>query len=311
MKIGIDPFILQRRKEGLPLKHRALLVDDESPARKELRFLLQDFEDLQIVGEAANAIEALELINNLDYSVVFLDIDMPGLKGIDLARQLKERENAPAIIFITAHEEFAVDAFCVNALDYLLKPINPKRLDQALKKVFERSVPSALSNQPSSPLQSIITSEETPGTSSALSSNSIHDSNGSNGSSSSNGATASNGSNGSVARPLEVIPVEQRGKTLLLRPEEIIYIYTDKDNVFVKTQKESYLTRFTLKELEARLSSGIFFRSHRCYLVNIKRMRELVPYFNGTYTVVMDDQDRSEIPVSRTQSRKLKDILGI
>lgn len=291
------------------MKHRALLVDDESPARKELRFLLQDFEDLQIVGEAANAIEALELINNLDYSVVFLDIDMPGLKGIDLARQLKERENAPAIIFITAHEEFAVDAFCVNALDYLLKPINTKRLDQALKKVFERSVP--FSNQHSSPVQSITNPEDTLGTSSTLGSNGIHDSNASKGSSASNGTTASNGSNGSAARPLEVIPVEQRGKTLLLRPEEIIYIYTDKDNVFVKTQKESYLTRFTLKELEARLSSGIFFRSHRCYLVNIKRMRELVPYFNGTYTVVMDDQDRSEIPVSRTQSRKLKDILGI
>lgn len=281
------------------MKHRALLVDDESPARKELRFLLQDFEDLQIVGEAANAIEALELINNLDYSVVFLDIDMPGLKGIDLARQLKERENAPAIIFITAHEEFAVDAFCVNALDYLLKPINPKRLDQALKKVFERSVAT---NQPSTPIQSITNPEDTLGTSSPMSPN------GTNGSQDSNGT---NNSNGSPARPLEVIPVEQRGKTLLLRPEEIIYIYTDKDNVFAKTQKESYLTRFTLKELEARLSSGIFFRSHRCYLVNIKRMRELVPYFNGTYTVVMDDHERSEIPVSRTQSRKLKDILGI
>lgn len=115
------------------MKLRALLVDDESPARKELRYLLQDYADLQIIGEAANAIEALELINNLDYSVVFLDIDMPGLKGIDLARQLKDKKDAPAIIFITAHEEFAVDAFCVNALDYLLKPINTKRLDQAIK----------------------------------------------------------------------------------------------------------------------------------------------------------------------------------
>jgi len=276
------------------LKLRALLVDDESPARKELRFLLQDYSDLQIVGEATNAIEALELINNVDYSVVFLDIDMPGLKGIDLARQLKEKENAPAIIFITAHEEFAVDAFCVNALDYLLKPINPKRLDQALKKVFKRS--AASSPQAAPPLEP--SPDPTADTMSIPTNDMIN-------------ANTSNGSNGSPPRPLEVIPVEQRGKTLLLRPEEIIYIYTDKDNVFAKTQKESYLTRYTLKDLEARLSPSLFFRSHRCYLVNIKRMRELIPYFNGTYTVVVDDQERSEIPVSRSQSRKLKEILGI
>ncbi|NMA69866.1 MAG: response regulator transcription factor [Desulfitobacterium sp.] len=259
---------------------RALLVDDESPARKELRYLLQDYPDLQIIGEAANAIEALELINNLDYSVVFLDIDMPGLKGIDLARQIREKENPPAIIFITAHEEFAVEAFCVNALDYLLKPINPKRLDQAIKKLMSFSSSQTAQNG----------GEAT-----------------SNNSSPSNGKSSTE--NGD--RLLEVLPAEQRGKTILLRPEEIIYIYTDKDSVFAKTQKESYLTRFTLRELEARLNPSLFFRTHRCYLVNIRRMRELIPYFNGTYSIVVDDNERSEVPVSRTQSRKLKQILGI
>lgn len=271
------------------MKLRALLVDDESPARKELRYLLQDYSDLQIIGEAANAIEALELINNLEYSVVFLDIDMPGLKGIDLARQLKEKESSPAIIFITAHEEFAVDAFCVNALDYLLKPINPKRLDQAIKKLI---------------LQNSLANSST--TAPAPSSTEPSDL--------STGAQTLNAKapqeNG-TSRPLEVIPVEQRGKTILLRPEEIIYIYTDKDNVFAKTQKESYLTRFTLRELESRLNPSLFFRTHRCFLVNIKRMRELIPYFNGTYSIVVDDQERSEVPVSRTQSRKLKEILGL
>ena len=251
------------------MKLRALLVDDESPARKELRYLLQPYEDIQIIGEAANALEAQELINNLDYSVVFLDIDMPSLNGIDLARQLKERPTAPDVIFITAHEEFAFDAFAVHALDYLLKPIQPKRLEEAIAKLREHKASPVLPpglHQPS--------------------------------------ATT-------MTKPLEVIPVEQRGKTLLLRPDEIVYIYTDKDNVFVKTHKESYLTRFTLRELEARLNPNLFFRSHRCYLVNIQRMRELIPYFNGTYTVVVDDHEHSEIPVSRTQSRKLKEILGL
>ncbi|ACL22413.1 LytTR family two component transcriptional regulator /response regulator receiver protein [Desulfitobacterium sp. LBE] len=268
------------------MKLRALLVDDESPARKELRYLLQDYTDLQVIGEAANAIEALELINNLEYSVVFLDIDMPGLKGIDLARQLKEKESSPAIIFITAHEEFAVDAFCVNALDYLLKPINPKRLDQAIKKLF---IQHGAGTPPASPSLSE-PDEPTTATDTPL---------------------PKQPPENSTIRPLEVIPVEQRGKTILLRPEEIVYIYTDKDNVFAKTQKESYLTRFTLRELEARLNPNLFFRTHRCYLVNIKRMRELIPYFNGTYSIVVDDHERSEVPVSRTQSRKLKEILGL
>jgi two-component system, LytTR family, response regulator len=283
------------RKEGIPLTLRALIVDDEAPARKELRFLLQEYPDLQIVGEATNAVEALELINNLDYSVVFLDINLPGLNGIDLARQLKERTNSPAIIYITAHEEFAVDAFCVNALDYLLKPINPKRLEQALKKVFGRN------SAANSPSHTQVAATQDSSASTANTANSSATPEGASGSS----------SNPPQSRPLEVIPVEQRGKTLLLRPEEIIYIYTDKDNVFAKTQKESFLTRFTLKELEARLNPNLFFRTHRCYLVNIKRMRELIPYFNGTYTVVVDDHERSEIPVSRTQSRKLKEILGL
>lgn len=257
------------------MKLRALIVDDESPARKELRYLLKPFSEIQIVGEADNALEALELINNLEYSVVFLDIDMPGLQGIELAKQLQERGNSPAIIFTTAHEEFAVKAFSVNAIDYLLKPINPKRLAQSLQKIITHHASSTPHESPSAELSPSALPMAT------------------------------------LVRPLEVIPVEYRGKTILLRPEEIIYFYTDKDNVFAKIQKESYLARFTLRELEVRLNSNLFFRTHRCYLVNIQRMRELIPYFNGTYTVVVDDQEKSEIPVSRTQARKLKDILGL
>ncbi|MHB8126921.1 MAG: LytR/AlgR family response regulator transcription factor [Desulfitobacteriaceae bacterium] len=256
------------------MKLRALLVDDESPARKELRYLLQPFDDIQVIGEAANALEAMELINNLDYSVIFLDINMPGLNGIDLAKQLREKPDPPFIIFTTAHEEYAFAAFAVNALDYLLKPIHPKRLQEAISKVrkFNGNLTTAkINQQPPTKSKSIV----------------------------------------APLKPLEVVPVQQRGKTILLRQDEIVFIYTDKDNVYVKTQKESYLTRFTLRDLELRFNSNLFFRSHRCYLVNIQRMRELIPYFNGTYAVVVDDHERSEIPVSRTQSRKLKEILGL
>lgn len=255
------------------MKLRSLLVDDESPARNELRYLLQPFEDVQVVGEATNALEALELICNLDYSVIFLDIVMPGLNWIDLAHLLREKSNSPAIIFTTANEEYAF-AFAVNALDYLLKPIHPKRLEEALMKV--RQLKANLTAPKSILLPTVKREAITP-----------------------------------PPKPLEVVPVEQRGKIILLQQDDIIFIYTDKDNVYIKTQKDSYLTRFTLRELELRLNTTLFFRSHRCYLVNIKRMRELIPYFNGTYTIVVDDHERSEIPVSRTKSRILKEMLGL
>lgn len=255
------------------MKLRALLVDDERPARKELRCLLQHFEDVQVVGEVANASEALELIGNLDYSIIFLDIVMPGLNEIDIEHLLREKLDSTTIIFTTAHEEYAF-AFAVNALDYLLKPIHPKRLEEALMKV--RQLKGSLTAPKSNPLPHVKSEAFTP-----------------------------------PPKPLEIVPVEQRGKIILLHPEEIVFIYTDKDKVYIKTQEESYLSRFTLRDLELRLNSTLFFRTHRCYLVNIQRMRELIPYFNGTYNIVVDDPERSEIPVSRTKSRILKVMLGL
>ncbi len=124
------------------MKLKALIVDDEYPARQELRFMLENYSDtIQIVGEAANAHEAWELITALEYSILFLDIHMPGLNGLELASRLQEHtresgDNTPFIVFVTAYEEFAVDAFGVNAVDYLLKPIDPDRFDKTLQKIF-------------------------------------------------------------------------------------------------------------------------------------------------------------------------------
>ncbi|HBW35076.1 LytTR family DNA-binding domain-containing protein [Desulfosporosinus sp. BICA1-9] len=221
------------------MKLRAILVDDECSDSQELRNLLQPFENVQVVSKAANALEARELILNLDDST-----------------------------YNTAHEEYA---FALNALEHLLKPIHPKRLEEALLKV--RQLKGNLTGPKSNPPP--IKRETIP------------------------------------PKPLEVVPVELRGKIILLHQDEIIYVYTDKDKVYIKSLKESYLTRFTLRELELRLNSTLFFRSHRCYLVNIQRMRELIPYFNGTYTIVVDDLERSEIPMSRTKSRILKEMLGL
>lgn len=255
------------------MKLRVLLIDDERTAREELRYLLQPFEDVEIVDEATNALEALELICNHDYSVIFLGLIMPSLNGIDLAYLSQKKPNSPPIIFTTANAEYGF-AFAVNALDFLHKPIQLKRLEEALTKVRQlNGIPAELKSNPLPPVNNEVI-EYSP-------------------------------------MRLEVIPVEQRGKIILLHQNDIIFIYTNKDNVYIKTQKDSYLTHFTLRELELRLSSTVFFRSHRCYLVNVSRIQEIVPYFNGTYTIVVDDPEGSQIPMSRTKSRIFKNMLGL
>jgi DNA-binding LytR/AlgR family response regulator len=122
---------------------RALLVDDEAPARSELRYLLAAHPEVQVVGEAASAPEALELARDLRYDVVFLDVEMPGLTGLEAAPLVHERRDPPAIVFVTAHAEYAVDAFAVEAFDYLLKPVDPDRLARVVERLRERTLESA------------------------------------------------------------------------------------------------------------------------------------------------------------------------
>jgi two-component system, LytTR family, response regulator LytT len=123
---------------------RALLVDDEAPARSELRYLLAAHPEVQVVGEAASAPEALELARDLRYDVVFLDVEMPGLTGLEAAPLVHERRDPPAIVFVTAHAEYAVDAFAVEAFDYLLKPVDPDRLARVVERLRERTLESAV-----------------------------------------------------------------------------------------------------------------------------------------------------------------------
>jgi len=253
---------------------KALIVDDEYPARQELRFMLQEFKDIEVVGEATNARETLNLVSALDYTILFLDINMPEMNGLDLSRAIEKRPNPPYIIFVTAYGEYALQAFEVNAVDYLLKPFNEKRLRQAIDKV--RRLVEQRQQQPAVPA----------------------------------GGSPGNGKNGTRGR-LNRLPVEKDGKTILLDRDDLIYACTQGDNVYLKTSSDQYLTGFTLKELESRLDPRSFFRCHRCYIVNLNRVRELVPFFNGTYTLIMTDKQQSEVPVSRNQARKLKGLLGI
>ncbi|NLC38589.1 MAG: response regulator, partial [Clostridia bacterium] len=198
---------------------KALIVDDEYPARKELRYLLEKYPEIQVVGEATNAYEAMELIEALDYSILFLDIDMPGFSGLELTRRIKETAKSPYVIFVTAHEQFALEAFSVDAVDYLLKPIDPAHLDRAIGKIRKRIEEKPVSAKAQETEQK---SREAAG--------------------------------------LGLIPVEYKGKTILLEEKNIIFVYAAKDYTYIKTAKEKYLSRFTLKELEQRLYPYHFYR---------------------------------------------------
>jgi len=233
---------------------KALVVDDEAPARSELRYLLDDAGGVEVVGEASNAAEALQLIRAIPYDVIFLDIDMPGLSGVELAETLTEMEHPPSIVFVTAHGEHAVKAFEVAAADYLVKPVDITRLKQAI----ERLVPAQ-----------------------------------------------------QAAARVERIPVEKAGKKLLLKVEDIFYVMAKDDYSYLHTDKERYLSTISLAQLEKRLEPMGFFRIHRRYLVNLGRVKEVVPMYGGTLLLTLSDPEETQVPVSRRRVPALKRAIGL
>jgi two-component system LytT family response regulator len=252
---------------------KALIVDDEYPARAELRYLLGAYRDrVEVVGEAAHAAEALALLQALDYQILFLDIDMPGLSGLDLAQQVQGLTRPPAVVFVTAYDHYALQAFNVNAVDYLLKPFDEKRLQQALNKVFR-----ALATPGGAAAREVPPGEQ----------------------------PASRGSR------LDRLLAERAGKTVLVDEKDVYFAFAKDDVVYLQLQNERLLARYTLRELATRLRQPPFFQCHRSYIVNLRKVKEIVPYGNSTYALLLDDPRRSEVPVSRAQGRRLKSLLGM
>jgi len=234
---------------------KALVVDDEAPARSELRYLLGEAGGVEVVGEASNTIEALQLIKAIPYDVIFLDINMPGLTGVQLAEVLAGLARPPAIVFVTAHSEHAVKAFEVNAADYLVKPVELDRLKRSISKLE----PAA---------------EQAP------------------------------------AR-IERIPVEKAGKKLLVSIDDILYVMAKDDYSYLYTAADRYLSTISLAQLEAKLEPVGFFRIHRRYVVNLSRVKEVVPMYGGTLLLTLTDEAATQIPVSRRRVPALKKALGL
>ncbi|WP_264844830.1 LytR/AlgR family response regulator transcription factor [Caldinitratiruptor microaerophilus] len=261
---------------------RVLIVDDEYPARRELRAQLARFPDVQVVGEAASAEEAYELIAALNYDVVFLDIEMPGMSGMDLARRISRGPSGPRVVFTTAYPQYALEAFQVGAVGYLLKPFDEERLGELLDRIAgpRGALPAreAGGPAPAGPRREP-------------------------------GARAP--SDAPASRTPPRIPVEKAGKTLLVHPSEIAFIYAQEEQVYVKLHSERLPCRFTLRQLDARLAPYGFLRVHRRFLVNLEKVREVVPYFKGSIGLVVADAERTEIPVSRGLTPLVRRRLGL
>ena len=265
------------RSDAMSGTIHAIVVDDEPLAREELSFLLRAHPDVQVVGTGHNGLEALELIQSLEPDVVFVDVAMPGLDGIGLVRQLidsPEISKIPHIIFATAYDQYAVQAFELNAIDYLLKPIDKTRLAQSLQRVRRQMENETSSNTEA--LQSLMKTikEQSPQQSKLL--------------------------------------VRCNQHLLLVDAHDLIYASIEGGLITMVTKDfEGESNYKTIEELQAHLDPNNFWRVHRSYLININHIKEVVPWFKSSYQLKMDDRKATEIPVSRAQTKRLRELLNL
>jgi len=244
-----------------------VIADDELLAREELKFLLSEFPDVEVVAAVENGMEAVEAIEQWDPALAILDIQMPGLDGLAVVRRLKERGiEPPHIIFSTAHDRFAVEAFRVQAMDYLLKPVEKARLGEALERARK-----SLGERGGEPPAEV------------------------------------------TSRPAFTKLLLRNGmRNLIVDPSDLIYATIDSGVITLITAGAEGQSNFrTLEELQATLDGDVFWRAHRSFLVNMNRIREVMPWFKSTYQLKMDDKRGSEVPVSRMQSRRLREMLNL
>jgi two-component system, LytTR family, response regulator LytT len=277
---------------------KALIVDDEQLARDELQYLLGSIEDVEVVAQGKNGIEAIALVPRLEPDVVFLDVQMPGLDGFAVLRKLLEKtgpETLPQIIFATAFDKYAVRAFEVNAVDYLLKPFDKTRLEQALARVRARllaPVPGSHDTS-SAPHTPSLSREQADSLIRLIEQQS--------------GGSPNNGRNSSSK-----IVVQAGSRMLLVDQKELCFAAIDEGVISVSTPTiEGQSKCRTLEELLELLDPHIFWRAHRSYVVNINHIKEVVPWFKSSYQLRMNDRKNTEIPVSRAQTRRLRELFKL
>lgn len=253
-------------------KLRVVIADDERPARSLLRALLTNFSDVEIVGEAENGSDAVELIERTKPDLALLDLQMPELDGLGVVRLLR-KDRTPLIAFVTAHDEFAVHAFEVNAVDYVLKPVDAARLRETLNRTQERLEQTEMRAASVASVRAVADELDA-----------------------------------QQQQPLVRIPVRKRDRIILVPVEQIASIVADGELLHIYTAKnEEHTISHRLKDLEARLTSAEFIRLSRGTIANVAMIERVTPMPGGTYTVALTNGQ--VLPVSRIQSRALRERL--
>jgi two-component system, LytTR family, response regulator len=266
---------------------RTLIVDDEQLARDELCFLLGQLDAMEVIGQAGNGIEALKAIEEHGPDLVLLDVQMPGLTGFEVARRLVRAGVETQLVFVTAYDQHAIEAFEVNAVDYLLKPVEAGRLAVAVERVRRR----IQSDRPALAVGA-------------------------------DAGTARSERADELERVLQLLS-EREGRReqlavkigdrfLLVQADEVVHVSVEDDVITVVTNSLSGTSNYrTLDELQARLDPAVFWRVHRSHLVNINKIKEIVPWFSRNYILKMRDGKGTEIPVSRSQTKRLREYLRL
>src|SRR3954454_5518081 len=258
---------------------RAVLVDDEQLARDELGYLLGQLGGVEVIGQAGNGLEAITTIDRLRPHVVFPDVQMPGFTAFEDARQLLDTRASSHVIFVTAYDPPAIEACEVNAVDYLLKPVEQGRLEVAVDRARRR-----------------IDSDRQAGP---------------------------GGKNAAELEKIIQLVAERQSRRerlaikvgerfLLVQADDIIYASLADEGISVVTSQHAGTSNYrTLDELHERLDPTVFWRVHRAHLVNINKIKEIVPWFSRNYILRIKDEKSTEIPVSRMQTRRLREYLKL
>lgn len=275
----------------------ALIIDDEQLARDELKYLLDSIGGVEVVAQGANGIEAVNLVEEHHPDLVFMDVQMPGLDGFAALEQLMARRRKlgiddesdpmPQIVFATAYDQYAVRAFDVNAVDYVLKPFDRERVMAAVERVRARisnENRSATSVQPGEPIETqldaLLRLLKSP-------------------------------QGGRGSQPTKIV-VQAQSRLLLIDQAEICFAAIDDGIIRIVTRTfEGQSKCRTLEELMEQLDPAHFWRAHRGYVVNIDHIREVVPWFKSSYQLRMNDKQQTEIPVSRAQTKRLKELFNL
>jgi two-component system response regulator LytT len=284
---------------------RAVIVDDEQLARQELEYLLRKADDVEIVAQGKNGVEAVELVRAHQPDVVFLDVQMPGLDGFAVLKKLLEKGRKsplPNVVFATAFDRYAVRAFEVNAVDYLLKPFDEKRVRHTLERVRTRLAEIAAGSTPAATKSSGAKegSAEVAPTSHAVDERLD-----------------------ALVRLLEQqqappqstaakIVLRVGGRLLLVEQRDICFASIEEGTISVATHSiEGQSNCRTLEDLLEQLDPDLFWRAHRSFVVNIHRIQEVVPWFKSSYQLRMDDRRHTEVPVSRGQTKRLRELFNL